>query len=275
MKQSFQLPPLKPSVSCKIALDNIDLTFRIGIDGTGELGLMILQDSLRRKYIDVAAINDPSVDARDIAALLRQWSPELKDIEVRQSDVGENQISFLHNDRKRTIFLFNEKFNDPVPWSKAGVLHVVACQKDSTTKVDTSAHIHADGAKKVLVVAKDTHLPVFASYSTVYPYKARVRAFTIAKSQPGLRDILASMHICSRDVLGEAKRVLDLLTERQLAEGISWKIQFEDYLNLFLSEEVLEADQSVRGGYEGIVNFAERSELFAFVPPKGSRYREQ
>ena len=61
----------------------------------------------------------------------------------------------------------------------------------------------------------------------------------------------------------------------QLAEGISWKAQFEYYLNLFLSEEVLEADQSARGGYQGATKFAERSELIAFVPQKGSRYREQ
>ncbi|GIZ46631.1 hypothetical protein CKM354_000975000 [Cercospora kikuchii] len=249
------------------------------------------------------------------AALLRNWLPEPKDIELEQSDVGENQISFLHNDRMRTIILFNEKANKPIPWSKAGVLHVVACPKDTTTKVDTSVHIHADGARKVLVVAKDTDLPIFGSYSTVYPYKARVRAFTIARPRPGLRDILASMHICSRDVLGEAKLVLDLLSEYnpldisqastymkltfldtaeviardacgacrmaygdhvgQLAEGISWRLQFEYYLNLFLSEEVLEGDQSVRGGYEGSMQFAERSELFAFVPSKGSRFREQ
>ena len=147
------------------------------------------------------------------AALLREWLPEPKDIEVEQLDVGENRISFSHNDRKRIIILLNEKFNKPVPWSKVGALHVVVCPSDSTMKVDTRAHIHADGARKILVVAKDTSLPIFASYSTVYPYKARVRAFTIARPRPGLRDILASMHICSRDVLGEAKRVLDLLSE--------------------------------------------------------------
>lgn len=127
---------------------------RIGINGFGRIGRLVLRIALTRKDIEVVAINDPFI-AAEYAAYMFKYDSTHRTYKGDVKAEGDNLII----DGKK-ILVFQERDPVNIPWGKNNVDYVI----DSTgvfTKIEgAQKHIDA-GAKKVIITAPSADAPMF------------------------------------------------------------------------------------------------------------------
>lgn len=127
---------------------------KIGINGFGRIGRLVLRASLNNSKAKVVAINDPFLDIDYAAYMLKYDSIHGKfngNIEVKGNKliVNGNEISF-----------FAEKEPGNIKWSSAGAEYIV----ESTgvfTVIDKASEHFKGGAKKVIISAPSKDAPMF------------------------------------------------------------------------------------------------------------------
>lgn len=127
---------------------------RLGINGYGRIGRLVLRIAQFREDVEVVAINDPFLSA-DYAAYLTNHDSIHGHFEVvaKEKDgklvVGRNKISF-----------YQEKEPNLIPWKEDSVDVVVECTGKFTAYEGAKLHLDA-GAKKVVVSAPGKNMPMF------------------------------------------------------------------------------------------------------------------
>ncbi len=128
---------------------------KMGINGFGRIGRLVLRESLSRDNIEVVAINDPGyTDLTYLAYAFKYdtihgaFKGEVKAVE------GGVEI----NGRK--IYVYNEMDPANIPWGKLGV-DVVAESSGFFTAIDKNQGHLAGGAKKVIITAPSSDAPMF------------------------------------------------------------------------------------------------------------------
>lgn len=130
---------------------------KIGINGLGRIGTVVLRAALKEKYpIDIVAINTKGdYDAETIAMRLTYDSVygHFPEIITHTS----NQLSY----RSQTISLLTREDPLTIPWGIHGVDVVLECT-GKFTDLKAQGHIQA-GAKKVIISApcKDSTIPIY------------------------------------------------------------------------------------------------------------------
>ncbi|MEG1059550.1 MAG: type I glyceraldehyde-3-phosphate dehydrogenase [Clostridia bacterium] len=130
------------------------MNIKLGINGFGRIGRLVMRASLERDNVDVLAINDPFVDIEYMKYMLTYDTIHGKfnaDIKIE----GDN---LLVNGAK--IKVYNYKEPSQIPWKEAGVDYVVESSGVFTTIEAASAHL-VGGAKKVIVSAPSKDAPMF------------------------------------------------------------------------------------------------------------------
>ena len=127
---------------------------KLGINGFGRIGRLVLRIVAKREDVEVVAINDPFLSIEYAKYMLEHDSIHGNyDLPVKIKDdkivVGKNKISF-----------YIEKEPSMIPWKKEGVDVVVECTGKFTTYEGAQEHIKA-GAKKVVVSAPGKNMPMF------------------------------------------------------------------------------------------------------------------
>ncbi|KAF7141209.1 hypothetical protein RHSIM_Rhsim06G0243000 [Rhododendron simsii] len=128
---------------------------KIGINGFGRIGRLVLRIASSRDDIDVVAVNDPFVDAKYMAYMLKYDSTH---------GVFKGTIKVLDE----STLVINGKqikvssIRDPVdiPWGDYGAEYVVESSGVFTTIDKASAH-KKGGAKKVVISAPSADAPMF------------------------------------------------------------------------------------------------------------------
>ena len=160
---------------------------KIGINGFGRIGRMVLRLSLTRSDIEVVAIND-LLDINHLAYLLKYDSVHGK---------LNNNISVEGNNLNldgQIIQIISKKDPKEIGWGKLGVDVVLECTGIFTT-LDT-AHYHIDGgAPKVVISAPSKDAPMFVM---------GVNHETIEKN-----DLIISNASCTTNCLAPAIKVLN------------------------------------------------------------------
>lgn len=131
---------------------------KIGINGFGRIGRLLLRDAANRKDIEVRAINDPFIDVVYAQYMLQYDSIHGKfNGEIK---VDEKENALIVNGKK--ILFFAEKDPATIPWAKAGVDIVAEATGVFCTTESASAHLKG-GAKKVVITApsKDKETPTY------------------------------------------------------------------------------------------------------------------
>lgn len=127
---------------------------KVGINGFGRIGRIVLRILLTRPDLEIVAVNDPFISA-DYAAYMFKYD----------STHGRYKGDVSHTDNSlvldgKDIKVYQEKDPANIPWGKLGVEYVI----DSTgvfTKVEgAQKHIDA-GAKKVIITAPSADAPMF------------------------------------------------------------------------------------------------------------------
>ena len=120
-------------------------SLRLGINGFGRIGRLVLRASVERDNVDVVAIND-LLDVEHLAYMLEYDSVHGRyqgSVEVDGSDL------IIDGDRMRVLA---ERDPAKLPWAELGVDVVYECTGLFRSKETAGAHITA-GAKKVIVSA--------------------------------------------------------------------------------------------------------------------------
>ena len=127
---------------------------KIGINGFGRIGRLVLRSATKRSDVEVVAINDPFIDLNYMVYMLKYDS-----IHGRYNGTVEAKGNKLVVDGKE-ISVFAEKDPSAIGWSGAGAEYIVESTGVFTTIDSASAHFKG-GAKKVVISAPSADAPMF------------------------------------------------------------------------------------------------------------------
>ena len=127
---------------------------KLGINGFGRIGRLVMRASLERDNIDVVAINDPFIDL-DYMKYMLMYDTIHGTLKADIKIEGENLVV-----NGKSIRVFNCKDPNEIPWSEAGVEYVVESSGAFTTTEKASAHF-TGGAKKVIISAPSADAKMF------------------------------------------------------------------------------------------------------------------
>ncbi len=130
------------------------MQIKIGINGFGRIGRLVMRASLERSDIDVVAINDPFIDLEYMKYMLTYDSIHGK--LNKQINVVENGLEI----DGKFIRVFNEKDPSMIKWSEAEAYYVAECSGVFTTAEKAAMHM-IGGAKKVVISAPSKDAPMF------------------------------------------------------------------------------------------------------------------
>ena len=127
---------------------------KVGINGFGRIGRLVLRVASMRNDVEVVAINDPFLDVEYAKYML-----EYDSIHGKFDGTVKVKDGLLIVNGKKIKF-FAEKDPSLIPWKSAEVEYVVESTGVFTTYEKASAHLKA-GAKKVVVSAPGKEMPMF------------------------------------------------------------------------------------------------------------------
>ncbi len=131
------------------------MALKVGINGFGRIGRLVLRASMLDQDIEFVGIND-LVPAENLAYLLKYDSTHGR----AQADISFTADAIVINGR--SIPCFSVKDPAELPWAKLGAQYVVESTGLFTNREGAQKHIAA-GAKRVIISApaKDKDIPTF------------------------------------------------------------------------------------------------------------------
>ncbi|MBR5228170.1 MAG: type I glyceraldehyde-3-phosphate dehydrogenase [Clostridia bacterium] len=130
------------------------MMIKVGINGFGRIGRLVMRSSLERENVDVVAINDPFIDLEYIKYMLQYDTIHGK----LNADIEVVEDGLIINGKK--VFVYNSKEPSEIPWKESGAEYVVESSGVFTLTEQANAHIVA-GAKKVIISAPSKDAPMF------------------------------------------------------------------------------------------------------------------
>lgn len=126
---------------------------RIGINGFGRIGRLVLRNCLE-KNLNVVAVNDPFLDTNYMAYLFKYDTVHGK----FKGEVSTKSHSLVINGHE--IHVFTERDPSKIGWSKFKADYVVESTGVFTTIEKAAAHMKG-GAKRVIISAPSADAPMF------------------------------------------------------------------------------------------------------------------
>ena len=127
---------------------------KLGINGFGRIGRLVMRASLERDDVDALAVNDPFIDVDYMKHMLEYDTIHGK-LNAKVEVVDGNLVI-----DGKTVKVYNFKDPNEIPWKEAGVEYVVEASGVFTTTEKASAHF-TGGAKKVIISAPSKDAPMF------------------------------------------------------------------------------------------------------------------
>lgn len=127
---------------------------KVGINGFGRIGRLVLRASVERDDVQVVAINDPFIDLDYMEYMLKYDTIH----GIFKGDVKSENGKLIVNGKE--IMVFAEKDPADISWSKAGAEYIVESTGAFTTMDKARAHFNG-GAKKVVISAPSKDAPMF------------------------------------------------------------------------------------------------------------------
>ncbi|URE15542.1 Glyceraldehyde-3-phosphate dehydrogenase, partial [Musa troglodytarum] len=128
---------------------------KVGINGFGRIGRLVLRIATTRDDIEVVAVNDPFIDAKYMAYMFKYDSTH----GIFKGTIKVVDGSTLKINGKR-IAVTSKRDPAEIPWGDFGAEFVVESSGVFTTMDKASAHLKG-GAKKVVISAPSVDAPMF------------------------------------------------------------------------------------------------------------------
>jgi len=122
------------------------MTIKIGINGFGRIGRLVMRASLQNKEIEVVAINEPFMDLDYMVYMFKYDSTHGRFKGDVHGESGKVVIDGHH------ISIFAEKDPAKIPWKQNGADIIIESTGVFTTTDKCKAHLDG-GAKKVIITA--------------------------------------------------------------------------------------------------------------------------
>ncbi|KAI9823120.1 MAG: glycerol-3-phosphate dehydrogenase [Phylliscum demangeonii] len=146
---------------------------KVGINGFGRIGRLVLRNALEHDEVHVVAVNDPFIEPKYAAYMLKydtQHGQFKGEIKVEGNDLNING---------KTIRFYMEKDPANIPWKETGAEYVVESTGVFTTTEKAKAHLKG-GAKKVVISAPSADAPMFVMGVNEKTYKSDVKVLSNA-----------------------------------------------------------------------------------------------
>ncbi|MBS4960841.1 MAG: type I glyceraldehyde-3-phosphate dehydrogenase [Clostridiales bacterium] len=127
---------------------------KMGINGFGRIGRLVLRASLTRDDVQVVAVNDPFVDPEYMVYMMKYDSAH----GIFQGELRAKDDELIVNGK--VIKVYNFKNPEEIPWSETGAEYIVESTGIFKSIEKASAHLKG-GAKKVVVSAPSEDAPMF------------------------------------------------------------------------------------------------------------------
>jgi glyceraldehyde 3-phosphate dehydrogenase len=131
-----------------------DTMARVGINGFGRIGRLVLRAALSSRKVHVVSVNDPFMDPEYMVYLFKYDSTH-----GHYKGTVETRDGKLIVDGNE-ILVHTERNPEAIPWGADGVDYVVESTGVFTEKAKASAHLKG-GAKKVVISAPSADAPMF------------------------------------------------------------------------------------------------------------------
>jgi len=132
---------------------------KVGINGFGRIGRLVLRAAIEKDTVDVVAANDPFLDLNYMVYLVKYDSTHNR-FKGTVSAVGGKLIIQAEGKAAHSIAVFNEMKPEAIKWGSTGAEYVVESTGVFTTIDKAKAH-QAGGAKKVIISAPSADAPMF------------------------------------------------------------------------------------------------------------------
>jgi glyceraldehyde 3-phosphate dehydrogenase len=140
------------------------MSVKVGINGFGRIGRLVLRASLNNPNVRVVALNDPFMDVECMVYMFHYDSVHGRFKGTVEAKNGKLVVN------GNEIEVFTEKDPAAIPWGKAGADYVVESTGVFLTTDKASAHLKG-GAKKVIISAPSTDAPMFVMGVNEETYK--------------------------------------------------------------------------------------------------------
>jgi glyceraldehyde-3-phosphate dehydrogenase type I len=127
---------------------------KIGINGFGRIGRLVLRAALKDGGVTCVCINDPFIELDYMVYMFKYDTTHGRFC----GDISVADGMLVVNGQKMAVY--NEKDPSAIPWGKHGADYVVESTGVFTTKDKAAAHLKG-GAKKVVISAPSADAPMF------------------------------------------------------------------------------------------------------------------
>ena len=166
---------------------------KIGINGFGRIGRLILRVASKRDDVDVVGINDPFIDL-PYAKYLLEYDTVHGKFDAKVEVKGDKLVV-----NGKAIAMFAEKDPAMIPWKKCGAEYIAEATGKFTKKEDAELHLKG-GAKKVIITAPSKGgAPMFVMGVNEKKYK---KSMTIVSNASCTTNCLAPLTKVINDKFG-------------------------------------------------------------------------
>jgi len=130
------------------------MTIKVGINGFGRIGRIVLRNAVEHDDVEVVAVNDPFIEPHYAEYMFKYDSTH----GVFKGDVSIDGSDLIINGKR--VKFYTERDPAAIPWKDTGAEYVVESTGVFTTKEKASAHLKG-GAKRVIISAPSADAPMY------------------------------------------------------------------------------------------------------------------
>jgi len=131
-----------------------DKKIKIGINGFGRIGRLVMRAATEHKEVAVVAVNDPFMDVEYMVYMFKYDSTHGR----FKGEVSHKDGKLIINGQE--VAVYTKKNPDEIPWGAHGADYVVESTGVFTTNEKAQLHIKG-GAKHVIISAPSVDAPMF------------------------------------------------------------------------------------------------------------------
>ncbi|KAK1922450.1 glyceraldehyde-3-phosphate dehydrogenase [Papiliotrema laurentii] len=146
---------------------------KVGINGFGRIGRIVMRNAVEHGDIDVVAINDPFIDLEYMVYMFKYDSMHGR---FKGSIEQKDGKLYINN---KPIIVYGERDPTNIKWGEAGAEYIVESTGVFTTTEKASAHLKG-GAKKVIISAPSADAPMFVCGVNLDQYKPEYKVISNA-----------------------------------------------------------------------------------------------
>jgi glyceraldehyde 3-phosphate dehydrogenase len=143
---------------------------KVGINGFGRIGRLVLRAAIEKDTVDVVAVNDPFIDL-DYMVYMFKYDSTHGRFKGDVKHEGGKLIVSATGKSTHTIAVYNKMKPEEIEWGTAGAEYVVESTGVFTTIEKASLHLKG-GAKKVIISAPSADAPMFVMGVNESTYEA-------------------------------------------------------------------------------------------------------